>query len=168
MNLKSKKLLTLHAGMILVLLLTSCTQAVISPDLSLSTSIPASTDSMLGEPPTITAHLPTSTSVPIAPSVSSPPTATLEPTQIPSRVGPEDYPEGVNPLTGLRVSDPALLERRPVMVKVSNYPAYLRPHSGLSNADLVWEYYIGVGMTRFLALYYGENAPQVGPVRSGR
>jgi hypothetical protein len=54
------------------------------------------------------------------------------------------------------------------MIKVSNYPAYLRPHSGLSYADNVWEYYIGVGMTRFLALYYGQDAPQVGPVRSGR
>jgi hypothetical protein len=54
------------------------------------------------------------------------------------------------------------------MIKVSNYPASLRPHSGLSYADLVWEYFIGVGMTRFLALYYGEDASQVGPVRSGR
>jgi hypothetical protein len=74
----------------------------------------------------------------------------------------------VNPLTGLEVADPSRLDRRPVMIKVSNYPAYLRPHSGLSFADMVWEYYIGVGMTRFLALYYGGDAPQIGPVRSGR
>jgi hypothetical protein len=33
---------------------------------------------------------------------------------------------------------------------------------------MVWEYYIGVGMTRFLALYYGGDVRQIGPVRSGR
>jgi hypothetical protein len=38
----------------------------------------------------------------------------------------------------------------------------------LSYADLVFEYYIGEGMTRFLALYYGQDSPEVGPIRSGR
>ncbi len=74
----------------------------------------------------------------------------------------------INPLTGLPVDDPALLERRPVMVKVSNYPQYGRPHAGLSAADIVFDYYIGYGTNRFLALYYGQDCDTIGPVRSGR
>jgi hypothetical protein len=61
-----------------------------------------------------------------------------------------------------------LLERRPVIVKVANYPAVGRPHAGLSYADIVWEYYIGEGSNRFAALYYGQDASKIGPVRSGR
>jgi hypothetical protein len=107
-------------------------------------------------------------------STSIPPTQTLEPTSTPtvtptpSWVGPDAFPEGVNPLTGLAVEDPTRLERRPVLIKVSNYPVILRPHSGLSYADIVFSYFIGEGMTRFLALYYGQDAYQVGPMRSGR
>ncbi|MBM3137889.1 MAG: DUF3048 domain-containing protein, partial [Chloroflexi bacterium] len=32
----------------------------------------------------------------------------------------------------------------------------------------VFDYYIGSGTNRFLAVYYGNDSPQVGPVRSGR
>jgi len=77
-------------------------------------------------------------------------------------------PPAYNPLTGLPVEDPAKLERRPVMIKVSNFPRAGRPHAGLSFADIVFDYYIGYGENRFLALYYGSDSPQVGPVRSGR
>ncbi len=74
----------------------------------------------------------------------------------------------INPLTGLPPSDPVLLERRPLAVKVSNYPREIRPQFGLTLADQVFEYYIEWGDTRFIAIYYGDNAKQVGPVRSGR
>ena len=73
----------------------------------------------------------------------------------------------LNPLSGLPVAA-ELLQRRPVMVKVSNYPREGRPHAGLSFADIVFDYYIGYGTNRFLALYYGSDSPQIGPVRSGR
>ena len=74
----------------------------------------------------------------------------------------------INPLTGLPAEDPALLERRPVMVKVSNYPREGRPHAGLSFADIVFDYFIGYGTNRFLTLFYGADAYKIGPVRSGR
>lgn len=77
-------------------------------------------------------------------------------------------PEVINPLTGLPVRDAARLDRRPVMVKVSNYPRNGRPHAGLSFADLVFDYYIGSGTNRFLALFYGQDSESIGPVRSGR
>lgn len=93
-------------------------------------------------------------------------TPTIEPILGP--VGPSNFPEGVNPLTGEKVSDPTLLNRRPVFVKVANYPASGRPHAGLSAADLVFEYYIGEGTNRFIAVYYGQDSEKIGPVRSGR
>ncbi len=82
--------------------------------------------------------------------------------------GPGNFPADVNPLTGLKVSNPAILDRRPVLVKVSNFPRDGRPHAGLSQADMVFEYYIGEGTNRFLALYYGQDSDKVGPMRSAR
>jgi hypothetical protein len=73
-----------------------------------------------------------------------------------------------NPLTGLPVSDPSLLERRPIAIKVGNSPDYVRPQSGLTLADVVYEYYIEWGDSRFIAIFYGNDSPHVGPVRSGR
>lgn len=73
-----------------------------------------------------------------------------------------------NPLTGLKVANSAILERRPVFVKVSNYPPYVRPQSGLAFADIVFEYFIGEGLNRFLAVFYGQDSYQIGPLRSGR
>ena len=74
----------------------------------------------------------------------------------------------INPLTGVAVQDPTRLDRKPVFVKVSNYPVIGRPHAGLSFADMVFEYYIGSGQNRFMAVFYGQDAIQIGPVRSGR
>lgn len=74
----------------------------------------------------------------------------------------------IDPLTGLPPADPALLERRPIAVKITNYPRYVRPQSGLTRADVVYEYYIEGGLTRFIAVFYGNDVESAGPVRSGR
>lgn len=79
-----------------------------------------------------------------------------------------NYPDNVNPLTGQVVDDPSRLERRPVMVKISNFPRTGRPHAGISFADIIFEYYIGYGLNRFMGIYLGQDCSQVGPVRSGR
>ena len=80
----------------------------------------------------------------------------------------------LNPLTGLPVNDPSLLSFAPALVSVSNFPISVRPQSGLSFAPHVYEMTIGEGMTRFLAVYYGnygsvetENV-NLGAIRSGR
>jgi hypothetical protein len=83
-------------------------------------------------------------------------------------VPPENVPAVNNPLTGQPVSDPALLQRRPLAIKIGNSPDYVRPQSGLTLADVVYEYYIEWGDTRFIAVFYGNNPERVGPVRSGR
>ena len=83
-------------------------------------------------------------------------------------IGPETYPDGINPLTGLQVEDSAALNRRPFMVKVINSPAEVRPQAGLMSADIVWETLIAGGVTRFSAIYYSQDIDFVGPIRSAR
>ena len=102
-----------------------------------------------------------------------PPTPTEEvilPEMLPLGVNVPAFtlPTSLNPLTGLPPFDPALMERRPLAIKVANYPRYIRPQSGLTLADNVYEYYIEAGLTRFIAVFYGNNSDWVGPVRSGR
>ena len=108
----------------------------------------------------------TATATPQPAETQLPPTA--EPTNEVTVIGPDNFPEDVNPLTGEKVEDPALLNRRPVLIKVSNFPASGRPHAGLSSADIVFAYAMPGLMSRYIGLYYGKDANQVGPVRSAR
>lgn len=94
--------------------------------------------------------------------------ATATRASIPGLIGPDEFPENVNPLTGQTVEDPALLNRRPVAIKISNYPPVVRPQSGLNNADLLFEHYAEGGVTRFTAVFYGQDADPVGSIRSAR
>jgi hypothetical protein len=89
--------------------------------------------------------------------------------------GPDLNPEAqalaispINSLTGLPVADPQVLDRRPLGIKISNHPRDARPQWGLTRADLVYEYYLEYGLTRFFAVFYAEEAERVGPVRSAR
>jgi len=90
-------------------------------------------------------------------------TATPEPTSSLVQMGPD-----VNPLTGLRVDDEARLNRRPLAVKVPNYPPSARPQSGLSLADVVFEHEAEAALTRFTAIFLGNDVETLGPVRSMR
>jgi hypothetical protein len=64
--------------------------------------------------------------------------------------------EVYNPLTGLPVADPSLLELPAVLVSISHFPVTARPQAGLSFAPYVFEIYITEGATRFLTTFYGE------------
>ena len=104
--------------------------------------------------------LPTATTVPTATPV--PPTATpeLKPTPTLDAL--------LNPLTGLRVSDPALLERRALAVRVGN-DASIRPQEGLGQAEIVYEEIMeGWTLTRFTAIFYAHDAERIRPIRSAR
>jgi hypothetical protein len=93
-------------------------------------------------------------------------------------LGPDSFPSGYNTLTGLPVEDPDLLKLPPALVSVSNFPVSARPQAGLSFSPYVFEMTIGEGMTRFLAMFYGNypqksaanqvDDSQIGPIRSGR
>lgn len=112
--------------------------------------------------------IPTDTTTPtFTPTATELPTPTETPT--PVIYGPTNFPPNVDPLTGLPVSDPTLLDRRPVAVKVNVVPRYSnRPPWGLSFADIVYDYYHNAGYSRFFAIFYGNNADLVGPIRSAR
>lgn len=146
-------------------------ELLLTPDMSKPTATPFQPKNGTNTSP-YDALDPTST---LMPSMRTPGTMTVEesllPTPFPS--GYQGMPVFVlstntNPLTGLTAADPELLERRPMAIKISQFPRYIRPQSGLTLADVVYEYYIEGGLTRFIAIFYGNDARQVGPVRSGR
>jgi hypothetical protein len=141
----------LYTLVLLSILLSACgtTLKTVPTPTPANTETPAST-----ETPTA---LPTNTPT-VTPTLSYPPEG----------YGPSNFPADVDPLTGLKVTNPALLQRRPMLIKVSNMPREIRPQWGLSLADIVFEYYSEEGMTRFGAIFYGKDADLVGPIRSGR
>jgi hypothetical protein len=96
------------------------------------------------------------------------PTATATPAYPAEGYGPTGFPTDVNPLTGLKMENPALLDRRPLAIKVPNLPRNVRPQWGLSLADMVYEYYTEEGSTRFIPLFLGNDAEMVAPIRSAR
>lgn len=57
--------------------------------------------------------------------------------------------------------------RRPLGVAIENH-LEARPQSGLSKADVVYEAVAEGGITRFLAMFYCQDAKPIGPVRSAR
>jgi hypothetical protein len=139
----------LHILIFVPLMFTACGGGTATPILEATT--PAVTSTVTTPEATVT---------------ELPPTVTLEPTPLP--YGPTGFPAEVNPLTGLPVENPALLERRPMLIKIQNLPRSSRPQWGLSLADLVFEYYTEEGGNRFAALFYGNDADMVGPIRSSR
>jgi hypothetical protein len=97
----------------------------------------------------------TESSIPLQ---STPTEATLVPTP---------FIEVINPLTGLRVVDPSLLELPAVLVSISHFPVTARPQAGLSFAPYVFEIYITEGTTRFLAAFHGEMPTPEIPITGG-
>ena len=81
--------------------------------------------------------------------------------------GPDSYPANINPLTGQAV-DPAQISRMPLAVKVSNFPFNVRPQSGLSLADVVFEHLAEAGVTRFTAVFLQNDVDKIGSIRSAR
>ncbi|MEE4194612.1 MAG: DUF3048 C-terminal domain-containing protein [Anaerolineae bacterium] len=137
---------------------------------------------------------PTSTTQP-EPTLVPTETQTEEPTPTaevflgPFGPNADDFPAGMSMLTGQMVADPDTLDYPPAMVSVTNWPVNARPQPGLGSASIVYELYIGEGMSRFLTLFYGDypepvsgngesgtsgvtidnsNADSIGPIRSGR
>ena len=103
------------------------------------------------EPTSETETLPTETPTP----TEEPPQEILPPVSY----GPnqEDFPNGVNPLTGLPVSDPSLLKQPAVLLSITHFPPQARPQAGLSFSPWVFEYLISSGSTRFTAVMYGQT-----------
>jgi hypothetical protein len=154
----SKRLIT-ACSLVWIILLAACGQKNQSP-----TPPAAPTLQLTATSTTQPSATPTSTATPTE-------TPTIAPTATPAPViyGPKDFPAGINPLTGQQVADPAILNRRPVAVKINIVPRTTnRPPWGISFADIVYDYYHNAGYNRFHAIFYGSDAELVGPIRSAR
>ena len=96
-------------------------------------------------------------------------TATASATDTPVPVSLIEMGADISPLTGLKVDDPENLNRRPLGVKIPNFPVEARPQSGLSLADVVVEHEAEAYLTRFTAIFMSNDvSPELGPVRSIR
>jgi hypothetical protein len=101
---------------------------------------------------------PAATAVPTFTPLGSTATPAATPTRNPS----------VNPLNGLEVSDPALLQHRPILVRYG-HDRQSRPPSGLSSADMVYEELAeGNFITRLTGVFLSEIPSVAGPIRSTR
>jgi len=152
------------APLLLLVLAQACNLGVRRPASTLLPFSTTETSAKLGNATETTAASPTTTDTPTV----IPPTPTETPIPLVYPVGPSGFPSNVDPLTGLAVSDPSLLNRRPLAIKVSNFPRTARPQAGLSRADVLWEFYTEFGNTRWIAMFYGQDAEKVGPIRSAR
>lgn len=131
------------------LLTAACAPAVPARETSTLTPAPAST-----EIPLLTATA--------SPTQTPAPTATIQPTPqprltaLPSGPDAENFAPGINPLTGLRLQDPSMLNLPAVLVSISNSPVTARPQAGTSFAAWIYEMFIGEGATRYMAAFYGD------------
>ena len=174
---------------ILILLLVLAVSAIsLMPSFvhrSLASAQSDESASTSGEMQTVSTYGPVLTATPLPNFGWRPPKTSQDaPPQEAIDFGQDPFARGINPLTGLPVADPDLLAYPPALISVSNFPVSARPQAGLSFSPYVFELFIGEGMTRFLALFYGEfpqvsaqngdsnvianNQAEIGPVRSGR
>jgi hypothetical protein len=125
---------------ILVILLTACNTATSTPIKPATTSLPSSTIAASTSSPTL------------------PPPLSLTPQPLPTPVtyGPDEFPAGINPLTGQPVSDPSQLTYPALLLSISHFPPAARPQAGFSFTPFVYEYYITEGSTRHVGVFYGE------------
>jgi hypothetical protein len=152
----------LRISLIFAFILTGCGTINIPPTTRIENTVPPAASTVTPSP------LPTDTATAtLTPTATETPLPTASPT--PVVYGPTNFPSNVDPLTGLVVSDPTLLDRRPIEVKVNIVPRTTnRPPWGLSFADIVYDYYHNDGYSRFNAIFLGQDASLVGPIRSGR
>ncbi len=93
------------------------------------------------------------------------PTPAPSPTPVPSPT-PTINPY-FDPLTGEVVQDVAVLQRRPLLVRIGNDPE-VRPQSGLSQADIVLEEIVERWVTRLTAVVWSKDPEELRPIRSAR
>lgn len=135
---------------IVFFLVSACTPSNGNPQsLPTQDNIPPSTHTSA---PTPTESIPTITPTP-------------QPLPLPDTFGPDEFPEGYNPLSGQPVSDPARLEYPAILLSVSHFPPEARPQAGFSFMPFVYEYYITEGSTRHLGVVYGEFPEPEIPLR---
>ena len=168
---KKKTSLLISLMVILTLALSACNYPLQTGMIASGSTAETETEAKPAED-----HTPDETKTPTEtePAAAEPTKATESPAPEPTAepglltVGPTDFPENINPLTGLPVAAPSLLALPPALISVSNFPASARPQAGLNTSPFVFEMTIGEGMTRFLALFYGAYPQTVSGQTEGQ
>ncbi|MCX7621715.1 MAG: DUF3048 domain-containing protein [Acidimicrobiales bacterium] len=120
------------------------------------------TEASAVEPGTTVAETSIPETTPESTSTTPPPDAPKICTPPPEGTGP------AGPLTGRPVERPGYENRPALVVKIDNLDYAARPQGGLSRADVVYEERVEGLITRFAAVFHGNDATYVGPIRSGR
>ena len=139
-------------GIPLLVLLSGCVNNSPAPT---NTPTPAQTKTAIVEEVSSPTSIPTTTATPSPQPIGEPLT-----------YGPnaEDFPTGINPLTGLPAADPAQLAEPALLLSIPHFPVSARPQSGLSFTSWVFEFLIGEGTTRLLGVFYGEEPYAENPI----
>lgn len=131
-----------------------------------ATDVPAPTAAFTAVPPASPTPVPTAApAATVGMGVSAAAAPVLTQTDFEKYV--THRPADVNPLTGQKADDPALLRRRPLMVRIGNDPI-ARPQVALNDADMVYEEITEWWVTRFTAIYLSRDPEMIAPVRSAR
>lgn len=146
---------------LLALLLIGCSSAAPTP---VSTPVPTAAPLISNALSQEVAALSVSTPIPALVSEPTSPPPSLTPQ---GRLGPKNFPLGINPLTGLP-ADPQALALPPLNIKISDSPPCVRPQYGLPQADVIFEHYVEAWVTRLTAVFHSQLPTRVGSVRSAR
>ncbi|HEX8098861.1 MAG TPA: DUF3048 domain-containing protein [Actinomycetota bacterium] len=76
-------------------------------------------------------------------------------------------PPAICPLLGIKPPGGSVPDRPALAVKVENLPE-VRPQTGLSFADIIYEEPVEGGITRFIVIYQCRDASRIEPIRSAR
>lgn len=72
------------------------------------------------------------------------------------------------PLSGAKIAPgQPNVARRALNVRIDNAPA-ARPHSGTSQADIIFETLVEAGITRYEAIFHSQDPAKIGSIRSAR
>lgn len=148
-----RQLLALAGGAALVTACSSAAKKVAPTTTAATTTTEAATTTTEAETTTSTTEAPTTTVADTTAATIGETTTTVA-------------PDPVQPLTGLPLTDPSLLSKVALVVKVSNDPG-ARPQTGLNDPDIVFEAW-GAGPTRFATIWHSRDLDFVGPIRSCR
>lgn len=100
-------------------------------------------------------------------------TSTTRPTPTTAELTTTTEPQTgpVAPLTGLRVTNDALVARPALAAKIDNLDVAgetALPQAGLARADIVIEEIVEGNITRLVAVFHSQQAGRIGPIRSAR
>ena len=73
--------------------------------------------------------------------------------------------QSTSPFSGMPVEEEYY--KRAIAVSIENSPA-ARPQSGINEAEIIYEFMLEGGITRFLAIFWPEVPEKIGPIRSAR